>query len=205
MLTQGQLAAELGLSDRHLRRWKAHGLPGVGEGKAAVYDLAAVCAWLVRSGKTAPKLEACLARLRGETPAAPPAPDVPAGPSAPADRLEPQAHGGALRRTGVDPEELEDLVPVDPVLLLDGRGPLRVDRVVAPEADRRAVGVQAPRALRAGDHQAALRVPSARTKLGLCASCRGPLGERAMACDRCVWEALRAVEARQRRAGGPPP
>lgn len=57
----------------------------------------------------------------------------------------------------------------------------------------------------AGDEGAARRVPSARTKLGLCAACRGPLGERAMACDRCIAAAVREVQRRDRELTGEAP
>lgn len=96
ILTQAQLAIELGLTDRHLRRWKAEGLPSIGEGRKAVYDLAAVCAWMVRTDRTAPRLEEQMARLSG-APGAAPAP-APAPAATPAAELEPQAHGGALLR-----------------------------------------------------------------------------------------------------------
>jgi hypothetical protein len=75
-LTQAQLAIELGLSDRHVRRWKD--APRVGEGRTAVYDLGNYCAWMVRTGKTAPKLEAVLARLAGGSATAPPTTSSPA-------------------------------------------------------------------------------------------------------------------------------
>lgn len=91
-LTQAQLAAKLGITDRHARRWKAEGLPGIGEGRQAVYDLGAVCAWMVRAGKTAPNLDACLVEC-GATPAVA-SPSEPA--PAPARPVDPVV---ALERT----------------------------------------------------------------------------------------------------------
>lgn len=39
-------------------------MPGVGEGRSAVYDLPEVCAWFVRTGRTAPRLSECMAGMR---------------------------------------------------------------------------------------------------------------------------------------------
>ncbi|MBX3465297.1 MAG: hypothetical protein KF878_00170 [Planctomycetes bacterium] len=110
MLTQAQLAAALGVSDRSIRLWVGEGMPTVGEGRGAVYDEGACRAWATRRGKklappggaqaAAPPVAAPLAQAAAELMAHHPRFEEPPPVGGRGDRLEEQPHGGALRRPG---------------------------------------------------------------------------------------------------------
>jgi hypothetical protein len=78
VLTQKELAAKLGVSDRTVRNWVAAGCPVVGSGRSACHDEGAVRAWLHRTGRDRAKI-------------------APVAPAAPESDAQPESLGGPVK------------------------------------------------------------------------------------------------------------